>query len=225
MWPESTRTFSLVLIPSLTGVAASCWAQIKNYFTTCYVNVYHLWFLVLFVCSTVMCRSLSSALKDKCLRGEGRNSAAPSARPERRATVSQTMESFLLLAPPLLSVLSCRQPSCWLSGKNTHLWYSSLSRTNRLTHPPPPLLSRSCWTCFQLGPAETSGEPAVSFSAAVYSLGGVEGAPVPVFMESKEVPADHTGRPQSGFSGSDGPPLLSLVSSLFNLFWSKPNQI
>ncbi|XP_013884489.1 uncharacterized protein ccdc142 [Austrofundulus limnaeus] len=65
---------------------------------------------------SVMCRSLSSALRDKCLRGEGRNSAAPFARSERRATVSQTMENFLLLLPPLLSVLSCRQSSSWLSG-------------------------------------------------------------------------------------------------------------
>lgn len=79
-----------------------------------------------------MCRSLSSALKDKCLRGEGSN-----VEPEQQVTMSQTMENFLLLSPPLLSVLSCRQSSSWLSGKNTRLRNSSLSRTNRLTPPPP----------------------------------------------------------------------------------------
>ncbi|XP_024863164.1 uncharacterized protein ccdc142 isoform X2 [Kryptolebias marmoratus] len=65
---------------------------------------------------SVMCKSLSSALKDKCLRSEGSDSVEPSPKPGGGVMMSQTMEYFLLLPPPLLSSLSCHQSNSCVSG-------------------------------------------------------------------------------------------------------------
>lgn len=65
----------------------------------------------------VMCTSVSSALKDKCLRSEGSHSAAPPLNPGG-VMLSQTMELFLHLPQSLLSLLSCRQSNSCVSGKN-----------------------------------------------------------------------------------------------------------
>ncbi|XP_044062200.1 uncharacterized protein ccdc142 isoform X2 [Siniperca chuatsi] len=57
----------------------------------------------------VVCRSLGSALKDKCLTdvNQGSNCVTPSSEQDGSVMMSVTMEHFLLLPPPLLSSLCC----------------------------------------------------------------------------------------------------------------------
>ncbi|XP_072252351.1 uncharacterized protein ccdc142 [Leuresthes tenuis] len=69
----------------------------------------------------VACRSLGSALRDKCLRNEGNYFAKPSSKQERSVIMSHTMENFLLLSPPLLSSLCCHHSNCQASGSFSFL--------------------------------------------------------------------------------------------------------
>uniref|UniRef100_A0A671VRD6 Coiled-coil protein 142 C-terminal domain-containing protein n=1 Tax=Sparus aurata TaxID=8175 RepID=A0A671VRD6_SPAAU len=57
--------------------------------------------------SSVVCRSIGSALKDKCLTGvnQARNSVLPSSEQDGCLMMSVTMEHLLLLSPPLMSSL------------------------------------------------------------------------------------------------------------------------
>ncbi|XP_040030850.2 uncharacterized protein ccdc142 isoform X2 [Gasterosteus aculeatus] len=58
-----------------------------------------------------VCRSLGSALKDKCLSpvSQSSNSATPPSEQDANVMMSLTMEHLLRLPPPLLSSLSCLQ--------------------------------------------------------------------------------------------------------------------
>lgn len=72
-----------------------------------------------FCLSSEVCRSLGSALKDKCLTDlkQGSNSVMPSSEQDGGLMMSVTMEHFLLLFPPLLSSLCCHHSRA--SGKKT----------------------------------------------------------------------------------------------------------
>ncbi|XP_056295701.1 uncharacterized protein ccdc142 isoform X2 [Pseudoliparis swirei] len=65
-----------------------------------------------------LCRSLGSALRDKCLKAvnHSSSSATPSCERDGRGMMSVTMEHLLLLCPPLLSSLSYRPSSSGASG-------------------------------------------------------------------------------------------------------------
>ncbi|KAM4555711.1 uncharacterized protein ccdc142 isoform 2-T2 [Odontesthes bonariensis] len=64
----------------------------------------------------VACRSLGSALRDKCLRNEDNCFTKPSSKQERSVIMSHTMGNFLLLSPPLLSSLCCHHSNSQASG-------------------------------------------------------------------------------------------------------------
>ncbi|KAI3352108.1 hypothetical protein L3Q82_020920 [Scortum barcoo] len=66
----------------------------------------------------VVCRSLGSALTDKCLTdvNHGSHSVGTSSEQDGAVIMSVTMKHFLLLSPPLLSSLCCHQSNSWASG-------------------------------------------------------------------------------------------------------------
>ncbi|XP_073343806.1 uncharacterized protein ccdc142 isoform X2 [Pagrus major] len=66
----------------------------------------------------VVCRSIGSALKDKCFTGvnQARNSVIPSSEQDGSVMMSVTMEHFLLLSPPLMSSLCCNHSNSRSSG-------------------------------------------------------------------------------------------------------------
>ncbi|XP_038555603.1 uncharacterized protein ccdc142 [Micropterus salmoides] len=66
----------------------------------------------------VVCRSLGSALKDKCLTNvnQGSNCLMPSSEQDGSVMMSVTMEHFLLLSPPLMSSLCCHHSDSRSSG-------------------------------------------------------------------------------------------------------------
>ncbi|XP_051277169.1 uncharacterized protein ccdc142 isoform X2 [Dicentrarchus labrax] len=66
----------------------------------------------------VLCRSLGTALKDKCLRDvdQGSKSVMPSSEQNGGVMMSVTMEHFLLLSPPLLSSMHCHHSKSGASG-------------------------------------------------------------------------------------------------------------
>ncbi|XP_042349163.1 uncharacterized protein ccdc142 isoform X2 [Plectropomus leopardus] len=67
---------------------------------------------------TVVCRSLGSALRDKCLTGgtQASNSVKLSSMQDGGVMMSVTMEHLLQLPPPLLSSLSCTQLNSRAAG-------------------------------------------------------------------------------------------------------------
>lgn len=69
----------------------------------------------------MVCRSIGSALKDKCLTGvnQARNSVLPSSEQDGCLMMSVTMEHLLLLSPPLMSSLCCNHSNSRSSGKMT----------------------------------------------------------------------------------------------------------
>ena len=71
--------------------------------------------------SSVVCRSIGSALKDKCLTGvnQVRDSVIPSSEQDGSVMMSVTMEHLLLLPPPLMSSLCCNHSNSRSSGKMT----------------------------------------------------------------------------------------------------------
>ncbi|XP_020506672.2 uncharacterized protein ccdc142 isoform X1 [Labrus bergylta] len=71
-----------------------------------------------------VCRSLGSALKDKCLTGVNHHLACEQ---NRGVMVSPTMKHFLCLPPPLMSSLSSCQSNSRSSGNNTPSGPLSLS--------------------------------------------------------------------------------------------------
>lgn len=76
--------------------------------------------LSLLLClSSVMCRSLGSALKDKCLTDVNHSirCLTLSSKQDGNMMMSETMEHFLQLSPPFLSSLCCHQSNSRASGK------------------------------------------------------------------------------------------------------------
>ncbi|KAK2903775.1 uncharacterized protein ccdc142 [Channa argus] len=76
-----------------------------------------------------MCRSLGSALKDKCLKDAKQGSHAVMSSPKQDGSVmmSTTMEHFLRLSPPLLSSLRCSHSNTQRSSGPCSLFRSRLT--------------------------------------------------------------------------------------------------
>lgn len=92
--------------------------------------------LLLFVCAfcllaSELCRSLGSALKDKCLTDANQGSRSVMSSPDQdgSAVTSATMQHFLLLSPPLLSSLRCHHSHSSASGKKTSAMFPPTRRS------------------------------------------------------------------------------------------------
>lgn len=99
--------------------------------------------------SSELCRSLGSALKDKCLTdaNQGSHSVMSSPDQDGSAVMSATMQHFLLLSPPLLSSLRCHYSHSSASGEKTSAMFPptcrSITSAQKLTKPSSVALSSS----------------------------------------------------------------------------------